>query len=95
MIIVCMMTKYELPGMNYNMSKQLVMMITYPPPRLFAARPAPVENSLGQGSGTTLLTNEDILRIADPSTNPTMPYIYDNYNSWGTCSDWDPCTECT
>eukprot|EP00904_Undaria_pinnatifida_P001215 jgi/Undpi1/11094/HiC_scaffold_30.g13392.m1 len=51
------------------------------------------EKSLGQGSGTSFLTNEDILRIAHPS-NSKLPYLYNNFDTWGTCTDWNPCPDC-
>eukprot|EP00904_Undaria_pinnatifida_P001214 jgi/Undpi1/11093/HiC_scaffold_30.g13391.m1 len=52
------------------------------------------ERSLGQGSGTTFLTNEDILRMAHPS-NSKLPYVYSNFETWGTCTDWNACPQCT
>lgn len=48
----------------------------------------------GLGDSTELLTNADILRLLDPA-NPNVPYLYEGFTKWGTCTDWDPCPECT
>ncbi|CAB1114279.1 TYR [Ectocarpus sp. CCAP 1310/34] len=51
------------------------------------------ERMLGLGDGTELLTNSDLVEILHPS-NPKLPYVYEGFNKWGTCTDWDPCPEC-
>lgn len=51
------------------------------------------ERMLGLGDGSNLLTNADLLEILDPQ-NPELPYLYEGFQKWGTCSDWDPCPEC-
>eukprot|EP00903_Cladosiphon_okamuranus_P013048 g12172.t1 len=40
------------------------------------------ENILGLGSGKTFLTNARLLELMHPS-NPGLPYIFHNFNSWG------------
>ncbi|CAM9966345.1 unnamed protein product [Scytosiphon promiscuus] len=51
------------------------------------------EVMLGLGDGTELLTNANILELLYPS-NPQLPYIYEGFGKWGTCTDWDACPEC-
>ena len=36
----------------------------------------------------TMYTNEELWGLLDPS-NGHLPYIYDQFTTWGTC-DWDP-----
>eukprot|EP00903_Cladosiphon_okamuranus_P009855 g9365.t1 len=40
------------------------------------------ENILGLGPGKTFLTNKQILELMNP-TGSGMPYLYENFNSWG------------
>lgn len=49
---------------------------------------------LGMGDSTELLTNAGILELLHP-TNPKVPYLYEGFEKWGTCTDWDACPECT
>lgn len=51
------------------------------------------ERMLGLGDGSELLTNADLVELLHPS-NPKLPYVYEGFNKWGTCTDWDPCPEC-
>lgn len=43
---------------------------------------------LGFGDDTNLLTNEQIQQMLHPS-NPEMPYVYNKFDAWGTCENWD------
>ncbi|CAB1114283.1 unnamed protein product [Ectocarpus sp. CCAP 1310/34] len=52
------------------------------------------EQTLGLGEGSELLTNADLTEILHPS-NPKLPYLYEAFGKWGTCTDWDPCPECS
>ncbi|CAM9741455.1 unnamed protein product [Pylaiella littoralis] len=52
------------------------------------------EIMLGIGDGSELLTNEEIQQLLHPS-NPAVPYLYEDFGTWGTCTDWDPCPECS
>lgn len=49
------------------------------------------EMSLGLGTGTTFMTNEQILEVMHPQ-NPAVPFVYEKFATWGTSSsnDWDP-----
>lgn len=52
------------------------------------------ELMLGLGDSTELLTNADILELLHP-TSPKVTYLYDGFDKWGSCTDWDACPECT
>lgn len=52
------------------------------------------EKLLGFGSGTDFLTNAELLEYLNPMSNKTN-YIYDDFTTWGTCTEWDPCPSCT
>eukprot|EP00752_Nemacystus_decipiens_P008189 g7325.t1 len=45
------------------------------------------ERYLGAGRSSEFLTNEDIWRIVNPH-NRSLPYLYDKFETWGTCSNW-------
>lgn len=49
---------------------------------------------LGFSEDTARLTNGGLLELLDPSKGH-LPFIYDNFRQWGTCTEWDPCPECT
>ncbi|CAM9857648.1 unnamed protein product [Choristocarpus tenellus] len=51
------------------------------------------ERMLGLGPGTNLLNNEDLIQMFHPSSIK-VPYMYGNFNQWGTCQDWDVCPGC-
>lgn len=40
------------------------------------------------------MTNRDLMSWLHPS-NPRLPYVYENFATWGTANDWDFCPECT
>ena len=46
------------------------------------------EKDFGFGDGTDFLTNQDIIDLLSPS-NPALPYVYDKFDTWGSCTDWD------
>eukprot|EP00752_Nemacystus_decipiens_P007679 g6864.t2 len=46
------------------------------------------EQAFGFGDGTEFLTNQQIIDLLSPS-NPSLPYVYDKFDTWGSCSDWD------
>ncbi|CAN0296786.1 unnamed protein product [Pylaiella littoralis] len=52
------------------------------------------ERMLGFGDGSEFLTNERLLELLHP-LNPKVPYLYEGFEKWGTCTDWDPCPECS
>ncbi|CAB1104331.1 unnamed protein product [Ectocarpus sp. CCAP 1310/34] len=46
------------------------------------------ERDFGFGDGDEPLTNQEIIDFLFP-TNPRLPYVYDKFDSWGVCTDWD------
>lgn len=46
------------------------------------------ERDFGFGDSDELLTNQEIIDLLFP-TNPKLPYVYDKFDSWGSCTDWD------
>ncbi|CAM9793594.1 unnamed protein product [Ectocarpus sp. 12 AP-2014] len=46
------------------------------------------ERDFGFGDGDEPLTNQEIIDFLFP-TNPRLPYVYDKFDSWGACTDWD------
>lgn len=63
-------------------------------PCLFLAVHVRPEKLLGFGSGTDFLTNAELLEYLHPMLDKTN-YIYDDFTTWGTCTDWDPCPSCS
>jgi len=39
------------------------------------------------------LTNQDLWYLFEPG-NTELPYLYDQFTSWGGCDEWSPCPEC-
>ena len=64
-----------------------------PPPTTLDLLDRCAELMLGMGNGTRLLTNAEILELLHPS-NPRVTYLYEGFQKWGTCNDWDACPEC-
>lgn len=60
---------------------------------LTPSSPAYPEQMLGLGDNPEKLTNAEVIVLLDPS-NPKVPYLYEGFEKWGTCTDWDPCPEC-
>lgn len=51
------------------------------------------EQVLGFGSAEHFLTNAELFELFNPA-NGRLSYMYDSFQQWGTCNDWDPCPEC-
>ncbi|CAM9741762.1 unnamed protein product [Ectocarpus fasciculatus] len=46
------------------------------------------ERAFGLGDSDELLKNQEIIDLLFP-TNPKLSYVYDKFDSWGSCTDWD------
>lgn len=49
-------------------------------------------NLMGDTSGQQY-TNAQLWDLLSPG-NKYLPYVYDDFAQWGTCTEWNPCSEC-